>query len=106
MKLHLEEDSIGMSLNNYCCIEFPNAKKSFLIVPFLKVRSDSELSGSLFDEYHFIPQFYNKVSVSKRKLDKLFEYVRTLENQLSKYQEVKPLDLNSLLFIESNNEKE
>lgn len=37
--------------------------------------------SSLFEEEHFKPQFYDDISVSKEKLDILFEYVRSLEKK-------------------------
>ena len=108
-EITIERGALGVS--PYYCIQFPNAKKitfnedipdNFVV----RVRRDAELKGFFFEQKHSRPQFYDDVAVSKEKLNQLFEYVRSLERQLSEIKEIKPYDLDSLLDKEISSKEE
>lgn len=109
-EITIESGGISMYSNNYCCLEFPNAKKIIFNcwIPegyVIRARRSAVLRGSLFEEEHFKPQFYDDISVSKEKLDILFEYVRSLEKKLSEYIEINPFDLDSIVSDKIGSDK-
>lgn len=107
-EISFEKDAICRVSGFYCNLHFPNAKKIHIdcLIPeefVIHVMHDAELTGVLFkDENKCHINYIDDVSVPKKKLDQLFEYIRSLENQLSEYKEIKPFDLNS--FIKQINE--